>query len=82
MKYRKIALIEAEQFDGSDEMMKKYNIEYFTTTFFKIKKSVFYKMKTLDGADYFTKGCWIATDTKGEHWAIRDDIFRQIYEPV
>lgn len=32
-KYRKTALIEAEQFDGSDEMIEKYDIEASVTIF-------------------------------------------------
>ncbi|GAK47732.1 hypothetical protein LOSG293_110480 [Secundilactobacillus oryzae JCM 18671] len=72
-KYRKTAIIEAEQFDGSKEMIEKYEI---------LKRSWVYKIKTLEGDEYFTLGDWIATGIEGEHWPIKDEIFRKTYEEV
>jgi len=67
MKYRKTALIEAEQYkkgleDGIDE-----NGPY---------------LNTLEGKMYIPENGWIATGHLGERWAIQDDIFRATYEPA
>jgi hypothetical protein len=67
MKYRKTALIEAEQYrrgleDGIDEKGPYLN--------------------TLEGKLYIPPNGWIATGAMGERWAIQDDIFRLTYEAV
>jgi hypothetical protein len=67
MKYRKTALIEAEQYqpgmeDGIDE------------------KGPY--LDTLEGKLYIPPNGWIATGVNGERWAIQDDIFRMTYEAV
>ena len=66
MKYRKTALIEAEQYqpgmeDGIDENGKPY-------------------LDTLEGKLYIPPNGWIAAGAKGERWAIQDDIFKMTYE--
>ncbi len=67
MKYRKTALIEAEQYregleDGIDERGPY--------------------LDTLEGRLYIPQNGWIAIGAKGERWAIQDDIFRMTYEAV
>lgn len=78
--YRKTATIKAEQFDGSFEMMGKYPITYapFLTSIAPPR----YSLRTLEGYFEIKVGDWIATGEKGEHWAIKDDIFKQTYELV
>lgn len=76
-KYRKTALIEAEQFDGSDEMIEKYDIEVSVTIFISQ-----YVLSTKEGPMYVHTGDYIATGVDGEHWAIDQDIFERTYERV
>ncbi|WP_137598209.1 DUF1642 domain-containing protein [Paucilactobacillus kaifaensis] len=85
-KYRKTALIEAEQFDSSDEMIHKYNIYI---TFGSIpwdkpnhKDYRIFVLKTVDGDIELIHGDWIATGIDGEHWVIRNDIFKQTYKQL
>lgn len=76
-KYRKTATIQAEQFDGSDEMIEKYNIEASKTLF-----TSQYVLPTKEGPMYVHTGDYIATGIDGEHWAIADSIFHRTYEEV
>lgn len=79
-KYRKTALIEAEQFDGSDEMAEKYSI-YPDSGFVTSKDwANWFVLPTKEGDMILNKGDWIATGVEGEHWVIADDIFRKTYE--
>ena len=71
--YRKVATIQAEQFDGSDEMVKKYNITP------PMPLDPDYTINTLEGDMVLGVGDWIATGANGEHWAIKDDIFKKTY---
>lgn len=73
--YRKTATIQAEQYDGSDEMREKYQI-------LGSKVDVISPLKTIKGYVGINVGDWIATGTYGEHWAIKDDIFKRTYEEV
>lgn len=75
--YRKMATIKAEQFDGSPEMVFKYDIfpDYSGN-------NVRYFIETKEGQLEIKEGDWIATGVEGEHWAIADDIFRKTYEEV
>ncbi|KRL81789.1 hypothetical protein [Ligilactobacillus equi] len=77
--YRKIATIQAEQFDGSQEMMKKYKILDIGPMSSPMVKRPIYHFCTLEGSLEVNIGDWIATGIKGEHWAIKDDIFRETY---
>ena len=72
--YRKTATIKAEQFDGSEEMIKKYGIGTID--------NYQYYIKTLEGDLVIRIGDWIATGVNGEHWAIADEIFKKTYEEV
>ena len=51
-KYRKTALIEAEQFDGSNEMTKKYDLENYGGGLV---------LDELEGEFAIKPGDWIAT---------------------
>lgn len=77
--YRKIATIQAEQFDGSQEMMDKYGI-FDLRLMSSVYLNPIYNLPTLEGSLEVEIGDWIATGVKGEHWAIKDDIFRETYE--
>lgn len=72
--YRKTATIKAEQFDGSEEMIKKYGIRTID--------NCQYYIKTLEGDLAVCIGNWIATGVEGENWAIADDVFKKTYEEV
>lgn len=41
-----------------------------------------YQIETLEGTLEVHVDDWIATGINGEHWVIRDDIFRKTYEEV
>lgn len=69
--YRKKAAIQAEQFDGSTEMTKKYDLENYGGDLV---------LDELEGEFAIKPGDWIATGINGERWVIADDIFRKTYE--
>lgn len=83
--YHKTATIKAEQFDGSEEMADKYDIEVVEGDYAED-----YSMPEAGPAPYFRYfmasgynevyvGGWIATGINGEHWPIADDIFKKTY---
>ena len=74
-KYKKIVPIEAEQFNGSIEMARKYNIERGDTG-----AGYEYYLPTNEGDMAFNEGDYIATGVDGEHWCIAKDIFEKTYE--
>lgn len=78
-KYIKTAVIEAEQFDGSSEMIKKYGLKYVPSGPHLDIKLV---IPTLEGNMALEKGDWIATGVNGEHWAVAQDIFEKTYAPT
>ncbi|MBU7447080.1 MULTISPECIES: DUF1642 domain-containing protein [Lactiplantibacillus] len=73
--YRKTATIKAEQFDGSYEMVDKYELD----------KPIYladggtFGIETLEGYFDIEVGDWIATGINGETWAIKDDVFKKTY---
>ena len=78
-KYRKTALIEAEQFDGTDEMGNKYNMLWKLD----LREDMLIPyLPTREGNMFIKKGDWIATGVDGEQWAIDKDIFERTYERV
>lgn len=86
LEYRKIATIQAEQFDGSDVMVRVNSIEVARISthrdpFINITRAKYY-INTLEGKMELKVGDWIATGIDGEQWAISDDIFKRTYEPV
>lgn len=76
MKYRKTQTIDAEQFDGSDKMIRKYGIRDYLPVF---KTG---RITTFGGKVDVRIGDWIATGSNGEHWSIADPIFKRTYKPV
>lgn len=80
--YRKITTIQAEQFDGSEKMIKEYNIIDGLRIGYGIYYSGIYRLPTKEGDMNISIGDWIATDIDGEHWTIDKDIFDRTYERV
>ena len=70
--YKKKTTIKAEQFDGTDEMIKRYSIHVFNPN---LAKNIFFL-----GINDLSIGDWIATGIDGKYWIIPDDIFRRTYE--
>lgn len=83
-KYSKTVTIKAEQFDGSEEMIKKYGIikEAFVIDDWGTTDDYQYCLKTREGRLVVNIGDWIATGVEGEYWAIADEIFKKTYEEV
>ncbi|WP_323081565.1 hypothetical protein [Limosilactobacillus reuteri] len=77
-KYRKTALIEAEQFDGSDEMMKRYGIHEAKVPPMVTDLNLY--LPTKEGNMVIKQDDWIVTGVDGEHWAIDKNIFERTYE--
>lgn len=79
--YRKTAAIKAERFTGSGKQMNDYHIcfDYGKGHNHEIKK---YYLPTKEGQMILHKGDWIATGVEGEHWSIKDSVFKKTYEPV
>ena len=79
--YRKTALIEAEQFDGTQTMMVKYGIFAHPEAYYFMDKPL-YTLKTKEGDMEVKPYDYIATGVDGEHWAIDKNIFERTYERV
>ncbi|KZU56082.1 DUF1642 domain-containing protein [Lactiplantibacillus plantarum] len=73
--YRNTATIKAEQFDGSDEMIDKYELIDAGTMLGTHHSPELY----LTGSGKVDVGDWIATGVNGEYWAIADDVFKKTY---
>lgn len=73
-KYRKAATIQAEQFDGSEKMIKKYDIGVH-----QMDEQAWFDLFTVDGAMEIDKGDWIIS-YEDNYWYIPDIIFRHIME--
>ena len=71
--YHKTGTIKAEQFDGSNEMVKKYHIDFDDLYVLQ------FRIETMQGWVWLAVGDWIATDVNGEYWPIADDIFKETY---
>lgn len=80
-KYRKSPIVEAEQFDGSIDMMSEYGIVANPDALHD-PEAPLYTMNTKEGPMRVHKGDYIATGIDGEHWAIDQDIFERTYERV
>lgn len=78
MKYRKTALIEAEQYIGSPAQVIEYNIVEIPPII-GTDKPYEYFIPTLEGPMELHAGDWIATGVNGEHWPIADDVFKKTY---
>ena len=82
-KYYKRGVTTAEQFDGSYDMINKYDILTASTTVngYLLEPS-YAAIKTLEGRLQLHVGDWIATGVNGERWPIADDIFHKTYTPL
>ena len=82
-KYYKRGVTTIEKFDGSPEMVKKYDIVKASTTVngYVLEPS-YAAIKTLEGRLQLHVGDWIATGVNGEHWPIADEIFKKTYTPL
>ncbi|WP_072539744.1 DUF1642 domain-containing protein [Lactiplantibacillus plantarum] len=65
----------AEQFDGSDEMIDKYEL-IDAGTMLETHHSLELYLTESGKVDV---GDWIATGLTGEHWTITDDVFKKTY---
>lgn len=79
--YRKTAAIMAEQFDGSQKMIKKYGIEDSAESGYNDSdwEDEGLCIPTKEGYLRINNGDWIATGVNGEHWPIADDVFQKTY---
>lgn len=85
-KYIKTGATEFEQFDGSDEIIEKYDIrkdtEYLISDDPLEYQIAPYQIESLEGWLNLNVGDWIATGVEGEHWPVHDEIFKKTYKPV
>lgn len=75
--YKKKSKTLFEQFDGSNELIDKYKLSRHITL--SGETTDIYYLSTLEGEMKLTVGDWIATGTNGEHWAVKDKIFKKTY---
>ncbi|MCH8625833.1 DUF1642 domain-containing protein [Lactiplantibacillus plantarum] len=66
---------QAEQFDGSDEMIDKYEL-IDAGTMLETHHSLELYLTESGKVDV---GDWIETGVTGEHWTITDDVFKKTY---
>lgn len=83
--YRKTDTIKAEQFDGSNEMAKRYGAELYSESGYGYDAvegepdGDGYVLITPEGESLVRTGDWIATGVNGKHWPIEDSVFKQTY---
>lgn len=79
--YRKTATIMAEQFDGSQKMIKKYGIEDSAESGYNDSdwEDEGLCIPTKEGYLRINRSDWIATGINGEYWPITDDVFKKTY---
>lgn len=92
MKYVKTVPIEAEQLTGFMDIAKKFDIRIEPDPSLFNRDSVSfcddlipkgkYFLPTLEGEMEVNIGDYIATGVDGEHWAIKEDVFKKTYKPV
>lgn len=80
-KYRKTALIEAEQFKATNKQINDYHIGLDRSKGHHHQVESYY-LPTKEGEMLLHIGNYIATGVDGEHWAIDQDIFERTYERV
>lgn len=80
-KYVKTVPIEAEQFDGSDEMVNRLLSADYVVANAGVDDETDSGLLigTREGYLELKKGSWIATGINGEHWPIADDVFQKTY---
>ena len=77
-KYKKIVLIEAEQFNGSTKQIARYKVHIVGPTSWD--DASYFLFPTKEGNMKLNVGDYIATGVDGERWAIDQDIFERTYE--
>jgi len=79
--YRKITAIQAEQFDGSQKMIKKYGIEDSADSGYNDSdwEDEGLCIPTKEGYLRINNGDWISTGFNGDHWLISDEVFKKTY---
>lgn len=85
--YRKITAIQAERFVSDMDIVNKYQIKIvpdheMSGVIDELVPKGKYYLKTLEGELEVHLGDWIATGVNGEHWAIRNDVFKKTYKEV
>lgn len=78
--YRKKGTVEAEQFDGSDEMVRRYGLVDrggHIVDGLHVDNACF--IWTNEGHLKINYHDWIATGINGEHWPISDEVFKKTY---
>lgn len=70
---------QAEQFDGSDEMIDKYDIINTQLASTAMGFEGAYFLPTMEGELRVNIGDWIASGVEDESWAIADDVFKKTY---
>ncbi|MFQ9706120.1 MAG: hypothetical protein ACLRX6_03400 [Limosilactobacillus pontis] len=70
--YRKVEFFSAEQFDGSAEMAKKYNL--------KPRNSDTWYIPSYNFCNFIFKGDWLVTDEDGFLYVVSEDDFEDQYE--
>ncbi len=71
-KYRKVEFVDAEQFDGSEEMIKRYKLVGYGPDAYRFSWD--YSFTAI------VKGDFIITDEDGFHDVVSEDVFREDYE--
>ncbi|ANK66907.1 hypothetical protein AYR55_03825 [Loigolactobacillus backii] len=74
--YRKTDTIKAEQFDGSDNMINKYHIEFDEAYVLP------FRIETIQGWIGLAVSDWILIDKNGLFSSATDEFFKENYEPV
>ncbi len=77
---KKPVVIEAEQWDGTDEEAVRLGMRYSAGRLLGITKGWF--IGTLEGPHHVTVLDWIITGVKGEKYPCKPDIFDATYERV
>lgn len=77
--YWKQTPIKAERFDGSNEMIEKYDLKYNREASLYEDREIGWVISTLEGDIEVHINDWIATGINGEHYAIANDVFLDTY---
>ena len=83
--YRKTTIVNAEEFDGSNEMAKRYGAELYSESGYGYDAvegepdGDGYVLITPEGESLVRTGDWISTGVNGEHLTITDDVFKKSY---
>ena len=77
-KYRKTALIEAEQFNGSTKQIARYKVHIVGPTSWG--NASYFLLPTKEGNMKLNAGDYVATGVDGEHWPVKKSIFERTYE--